>query len=86
MANFQVDSRLSDLTYDHKDSPLKAVRISAFNQNTVRIVCDLKKASAPAVSLSKGRKNLNPLIQKAEYLFRTHGGWKIGGDARPRPW
>lgn len=77
VADFQADSKLSDLTYDHKDSPLKAVRISAFNQNTVRIVCDLKEASAPAVSLSKDGKTLTLSFKRLSTYFEPMEDGKL---------
>lgn len=56
--DFLVDSKVSDIIYDQKDSPLSAVRISAYNKNDVRIVCDLKEATNPVVDLSKDGKTL----------------------------
>lgn len=56
--NFMVDSKVSDLTFNQNDSPLTAVRVSAYNKNTVRIVCDLKEVTTPVVSLSKDGKTL----------------------------
>lgn len=55
---FLVDSKVSGLTYDQKDSPLTAVRVADYNENTVRVVCDLKEAANPAVSLSADGKTL----------------------------
>lgn len=56
--DFLVDSKVSDLTYNQEDSPLTAVRVSAYDKNTVRIVCDLKEVTTPAVELSKDGKTL----------------------------
>lgn len=56
--NFMVDSKISDLTFNQNDSPLTAVRISDYDKNTARIVCDLKEATTPVVSLSKDGKTL----------------------------
>ncbi|QHI72922.1 N-acetylmuramoyl-L-alanine amidase family protein [Aminipila terrae] len=56
--DFLVDSKISDLTYNQKDSPLAAVRISDYDKNTARIVCDLKEATTPIVDLSKDGKTL----------------------------
>ncbi|MHC1722584.1 MAG: N-acetylmuramoyl-L-alanine amidase [Aminipila sp.] len=56
--NFLVDSKVSELTYNQKDSPLTAVRISDYDKNTARIVCDLKEVTTPIVSLSKDGKTL----------------------------
>ncbi len=56
--DFQLDSEASGFTYDQVESPLAAVRISDYNESTVRIVCDLKEATTPVVGLSEDGKTL----------------------------
>ncbi|MBR0596692.1 N-acetylmuramoyl-L-alanine amidase family protein [Sinanaerobacter chloroacetimidivorans] len=75
--NFLVDSKVSGLTYDQKDSPLTAVRVSAYNENAVRIVCDLKEATTPTVSLSADGKTLTISFRTLSTYFNPMDDGKL---------
>lgn len=75
--SFQVDPKVAGLTYDQKDSPLTAVRSSTFNQNTARIVCDLKEATVPVVSLSNDGKTLTISFKRLSTYFEPMGDGKL---------
>jgi N-acetylmuramoyl-L-alanine amidase len=72
-----VDSEVSDLTYDRKESPLTAVRAAAYNENTVRIVCDLKEAASPAVNLSANGKTLRISFSTLSTYFNPMDDGKL---------
>ena len=58
LKNFKVGKKVSDVTHDKKDSPLDGVRIADYDENTVRIVCDLKELTTPSVTISDDGKIL----------------------------
>ncbi|WP_312353954.1 N-acetylmuramoyl-L-alanine amidase family protein [Aminipila sp.] len=77
LKGFLVDSEVSDLTYDRKESPLTAVRAAAYNENTVRIVCDLKEAGSPAVNLSANGKTLRISFNTISTYFNPMDDGKL---------
>lgn len=75
--DFMVDPKVSGLTYNQKDSPLESVRISDYDENTVRIVCDLKEATIPIVGLSKDGKTLTICFRTLSTYFEPMDDGKL---------
>ncbi|QIB69904.1 AMIN domain-containing protein [Aminipila butyrica] len=75
--NFLADSQVSDLTYNQKSSPLTAVRTAAYSENTARVVCDLKEASTPVVSLSADGKTLKVAFKTLSTYFNPMEDGKL---------
>ena len=59
ITGFQMDSNLSGLTYDDKDSPLLSVRVADLTEDTVRVVCDLKELSTPVMNISEDGRTIS---------------------------
>lgn len=77
LKNFLVDLKVSDLTYDQKDSPLAAVRVAVYNESTARVVCDLKEGTIPAVTLSADGKTLTITFRTLSTYFNPMEDGKL---------
>ncbi len=77
LKGFQMDSGLSDLTYNEKDSPLTAVRVADFTENTVRVVCDLKELTTPSVSVSEDRTTITISFRTLTTYFEPMDDGKL---------
>ncbi|MDF3001282.1 MAG: putative n-acetylmuramoyl-l-alanine amidase [Bacillota bacterium] len=74
---FQLDPKVSDLNYDQKDSPLSSVRAGTYNENSVRVVCDLKEASNPSINMSPDGKTLTITFQTLSTYFNPMEDGKL---------
>ena len=65
----RVDTEVTGITYDQKNSPLTAIRIADYNENMVRVVCDLKEATKPSVNLSEDGKTITIIFRRLSTYF-----------------
>ena len=73
----RIDSEVTGTTYDQKTSPLTAIRVADYNENMVRVVCDLKEATTPVVNLSEDRMTLTIIFRRLSTYFEPMEDGKL---------